>query len=276
MTPYQISVTEASPRTKRMPRIGWSAVAGVLAAVTAIVLHLLHVIETEVLSVITLVLLTAMFLQSLRSAPGRRRIAARVGSRRTPAGPARPEREAAGHRGHRTAGPAAGECRLLAGRQGKHGVVQPVPVDVRASTARRRAAAPGYQEPVVTAVIFVRTRDSVRSGNALSGPRCRPATRRARSPTPFGQDCQRTPGSFLADTLASGATECLLSFWGEPFMVRSMGHGVPRYVFLLTGHSELNQRLVALAGGHLRTCGSPRTPYAQWRGRRRAQVPVEC
>ena len=62
----------------RMLKIEWDAVAGVLAAVIAIVLHLLHVIEAEVLSVITLVLLAAMFLRSLRSDHGQRRIAAGV------------------------------------------------------------------------------------------------------------------------------------------------------------------------------------------------------
>ena len=62
----------------RILKIEWDAVTGVLAAVIAIVLHLLHVIEAEVLSVITLVLLATMFLRSLRSEHGQRRIAAGV------------------------------------------------------------------------------------------------------------------------------------------------------------------------------------------------------
>ncbi len=51
----------------------------------------------------------------------------------------------------------------------------------------------------------------------------------------------------LADTQTSGATECLLSFWGEPFMSRRVGRHVPRYIFHVTGHSELIERLAELA-----------------------------
>ncbi len=36
----------------------------------------------------------------------------------------------------------------------------------------------------------------------------------------------------LADTLAGGATECLLSFWGEPFMARGVGRDVPCYILI--------------------------------------------
>ncbi len=54
----------------------------------------------------------------------------------------------------------------------------------------------------------------------------------------------------LADTLDSGAPECLLSFWGEPFMARGVGRDVPRYIFHVTGHSELIERLVELDRTH--------------------------
>ena len=35
-------------------------------------------------------------------------------------------------------------------------------------------------------------------------------------------------------------------------MARSMGRGAPRYIFHMAGHSALIERLVTLAGGHLR------------------------
>ncbi|RJQ42318.1 MAG: hypothetical protein C4534_10430, partial [Gaiellales bacterium] len=38
-------------------------------------------------------------------------------------------------------------------------------------------------------------------------------------------------------------TECLLSFWGEPFMATSSERSVPRYIFHVQSHSELMARL---------------------------------
>jgi len=37
-----------------------------------------------------------------------------------------------------------------------------------------------------------------------------------------------------------------LSFWGEPFMARTAGVDVPRYIFHVQAHSELIGRLVEL------------------------------
>ena len=54
----------------------------------------------------------------------------------------------------------------------------------------------------------------------------------------------------LADTLASGTSECLLSFCGEPFMSRRVGRDVPRYIFYVAGHSELIEQLVELGREH--------------------------
>jgi hypothetical protein len=50
----------------------------------------------------------------------------------------------------------------------------------------------------------------------------------------------------LADIDAEGMTECLLSFWGEPFMSYDTKRNVPRYIFHVKAHSELVGRLVEL------------------------------
>ena len=263
MTPYQIPVTEASPRTKRMPRIGWTAVAGVLAAVTAIVLHLLHVIETEVLSVITLVLLAAMFLQSLRSEHGRRRIAAGLdrgehllGRLARSANP--PDIVVIGPR----------DLRQVSADFSRGAKGNMVWFNVCLSMFERQPLfdallRPAIENPSVTAVIFVLDEGQRPRWERDVRPKVSACSEAGKVADPVWTSLPEDAWFILADPLASGATECLLSFWGEPFMARSMSHGVPRYVFHVTGHSELNRRLVALAGGHLRRCGSPRTPYAQ-------------
>ena len=50
----------------------------------------------------------------------------------------------------------------------------------------------------------------------------------------------------LAETQPDGAVEAHLSFWGEPFMARTRGGDVPRYIFHVQGRSELIPRLVEL------------------------------
>jgi hypothetical protein len=52
--------------------------------------------------------------------------------------------------------------------------------------------------------------------------------------------------------ILSGAEkpEALLSFWGEPFMARTTGRDIPRYVFHVLSHSELVSRLSELERGY--------------------------
>jgi len=50
----------------------------------------------------------------------------------------------------------------------------------------------------------------------------------------------------ISDSGTSGKPECLLSFWGEPFMARSPERNVPRYVFHVQSHSALIANLIEL------------------------------
>jgi len=72
----------------------------------------------------------------------------------------------------------------------------------------------------------------------------------------FGQEKVKEPrwsklpetvSFILADTEPKGSPEALLSFWGEPFMARTTGKNVPRYIFWIQSHSELVSRLSELA-----------------------------
>ena len=221
-----------------------------LAAVIAIVLHLLHVIEAEVLSVITLVLLAAMFLRSLRSEHGQRRIAAGV------------------DRGERLLGQLARsvdppdvvvvgprELRRASTEFARNAKGDMVWFNVCLSMFERQPLfdallRPAIDNPAVTAVTFV-----LDEGQRLRWERdvqpkvaaCRSAGKAA---DPVWTSLPEDVSFVLADTLDSDATECLLSFWGEPFMARGVGRDVPRYIFHVTGHSELIERLVELDRTH--------------------------
>jgi hypothetical protein len=51
----------------------------------------------------------------------------------------------------------------------------------------------------------------------------------------------------LGDSDADGRAEAQVSFWGEPFMARTTGRDIPRYIFHVRAGSELVPRLVELA-----------------------------
>jgi hypothetical protein len=67
---------------------------------------------------------------------------------------------------------------------------------------------------------------------------------------PLWGNVPETISFILADTKAKGRAEVLLSFWGEPFMARTLERSVPRYVFRVQHHSELVGRLAEIARQH--------------------------
>ena len=234
----------------RMLRIEWDAVAGVLAAVIAIVLHLLHVIETEVLSVITLVLLAAMFLRLLRSEHGQRRIADGVdrgerllGQLALSAKP--PDVVVIGPRDLRRAS-------MEFSRNARGDMVW---FNVCLSMFERQPLfdallRPAIENPAVTAVTFVLDAGQRPRWERDVRPKVAACNGAGKVAEPVWTSLPEAVSFILADTLGTGGTECLLSFWGEPFMARGVGRDVPRYIFHVTGHSELIERLVELDREH--------------------------
>jgi hypothetical protein len=63
---------------------------------------------------------------------------------------------------------------------------------------------------------------------------------------PLWRQLPKTLSFMLAEVRAHGQPEMLLSFWGEPFMARTVERSVPRYVFRVQKHSELITRLAEL------------------------------
>lgn len=58
---------EISREMKKLLRLDWDLVAGVVAAMTALVLHMLHIVQQEVVLSVILVLLTLLLVRDLRS-----------------------------------------------------------------------------------------------------------------------------------------------------------------------------------------------------------------
>jgi len=234
----------------RLLRIEWDAVAGVVAAIAAIVLHFLHVVETDVLTMITLVLIAMIFLRLLRQEHGSREVAASA------------------YRGERLLGELARnvkgpdilvigprELRRASTTFARSATGEMVWFNVCLSMFERQPLfdallRPAIENPSVTAISFVLDerqrpawmRDVQPKVAACGGTRkiAEPCWRRLREEVSF----------ILADTQTTGGAECLLSFWGEPFMSRRVGRDVPRYIFHVTGHSELIERFVEMDREH--------------------------
>lgn len=234
----------------RLLKIEWDAIAGVVAAITAIVLHFLHVIDLEVLAVITLVLIAAMFIRLLRSENGQRRIAASV------------------DRGERLLGHLVRSAR-------PPDVIVIGPRDLRrSSTEFARDASgdmvwfnvclsmferqplfdallrPAIENSSVTGISFVLDERQRARWDRDVWPKVVKCNGFEKVTEPKWSSLKEDVSFILAQARSSASPECLLSFWGEPFMARHVGHDVPRYIFHVTGHSELIERLVELDREH--------------------------
>ena len=67
---------------------------------------------------------------------------------------------------------------------------------------------------------------------------------------PVWADLPETVSFLLADLKSHGQPEVLLSFWGEPFMLRSADRTVPRYIMRVQSHCELIGRLTEMVHYH--------------------------
>lgn len=237
------------PDFKRVLRLDWDAIAGILAAVAAIVMHFLHLVEEGVLLMIAVVLIALLFIRSLRG-----------------------ERQAdlMAERSSRM------EDRLaeLAARLQPPDVILHGPRDLRRVSESFATSAhgdmiwfnvclsmfrpqplfdtllrPAVENPSVRSIVFVLDAAQQSQWERDVVPKVDGCRGKDKVLAPVWTSIDENLSLILADT-ASGKTECLLSFWGEPFMASTAGRDVPRYIFHVQGHSELIGRLVDLARGY--------------------------
>lgn len=234
-------------RTRRRVRqFDWEAIAGIVAAVAALVLHLLHVVDVDVLIVIVMVLLALLLMRDLRQEEREERLievaektSAAVGQLKVAmeipdtilVGP-RELRD----RSDRFAREARGEmvwfnvCLLMFKPQALF------------DTLLR----PAIENPDVTRIRFVL--DPSERGRWIEDvlPKAAGCVGVEKLLEPHWVVLDESVSFVLADIAEAGKTEAQLSFWGEPFMARSPGRDVPRYMFHVQAHSTLIPRLVEL------------------------------
>ncbi len=109
---------------------------------------------------------------------------------------------------------------------------------------------PAIENPLVTSIQFISDEREKECWTSEVLPKVRGCVGWQKVAEPRWCSLHESVSFILADTESEGRTEALLSFWGEPFMARTPGKDVPRYVFYVQGHSELVARLSELERGH--------------------------
>jgi hypothetical protein len=230
---------------REIRKYDWDAIAGVAAAAAALILHLLHVVEQDVLLSIVLVVLALLLIRDLRREERDERVQDAI--ERTEAEVARLSAAAAppdvvlvGPRQLRTVSESFA-------RQAKGDMVwfNVCLLMFKPQALFDSLLRPAIENPAVTSIQFVldesereRWRDDVL-------PKAAACAGHEKIREPRWCDLHESVSFILADT-AAGRTEAQLSFWGEPFMARTTGRDVPRYIFQVQSHSELIPRLVEL------------------------------
>lgn len=233
-------------RLKALLSLDWDILAGIVAAVAALVMHFLHLVDESLLLVIAVALLALRFFRDLRNEDAADQLAEhvdhlveRVSSIDASLSPAdvnlvgprrlRDESEAFSRR-------ASGDmlwfhvCLLMF-----------KPQALFDSLLR-----PAIDNPRVTAIHFVL--DSQQRGlwEHHVAPKIAQCAGRDKVREPTWTAIQEQVSVIVTDASSTDRTECLLSFWGEPFMSRLSGRDVPRFIFLVKPSSELLPHLTEL------------------------------
>jgi hypothetical protein len=106
---------------------------------------------------------------------------------------------------------------------------------------------PAVENPQVTRIEFVLDEGERANWRDHVVPKLTVCRGREKVIEPRWCTLHETVSFVLGDRDADGQAEAQLSFWGEPFMARTPGRDVPRYIFHVHAHSELVPRLVELA-----------------------------
>ena len=229
---------------KRILKYDWDAIAGIIAAVAAIVMHMLHVVEGEVLLMIAVVLIALLFLRDLR----RERQSEHI--------------EASLHQTEVTvkdilsqlSPPDAVLVGPLSIRQAMENFSRRArnemlwfhvcPVMFKRQELFDALLKTAIDNPAVKSIQFILDASDREIWESEVVPKIKRCASQGKVRETIWTTISGGVSAIISDLDKEGKTECLLSFWGEPFMARTPSHNVPRYVFHVQSHSELVGRMV--------------------------------
>lgn len=228
---------------KRIIRLDWDAIAGVIAALVALILHFLHIVEVGLLLAIILVLMALLLIRDFRREHQVERVIA--SSERTEA-VLKHIQSALKLPDTILIGPS--ELRFASKQFAQRGQGEVIWFNVCLLMLRPQAIfdallLPFIENPQITSIQFI----SYRSGKELWQSEVMPKARICpgceKIKEPIWHSLEENVSFIFIETTPEGKGEALLSFWGEPFMSKSAGVDIPRYIFHVQEQSELIIRL---------------------------------
>lgn len=241
---------EKQVKLKKLLRLEWDAIAGIIAAVVAIIMSFLQLIQQEVIITITVVLIALLFIRDLRSERATEQMQESL------------ERTALLVRELQTnlippdavlIGPT--KIRSVSEEFASHARGDMIWFHVCLSMFKPQALfdallKPAIENPRVTSIQFVLDENQKDIWETEVIPKINMGRDKEKVRPPRWTSIRESVSMIIANSDSTGSTECLLSFWGEPFMAQTAQRKVPRYIFHIRGHSELVARLIELERGY--------------------------
>ncbi len=229
---------------KKFLKYDWDAIAGIIAAVAAIVMHMLHLVEADVLLTIAVVLIALLFLRDLRRDRQSEHIDASV---QQTAGTVKEILS-------RLTPPDA----VLVGPLSIHQVMEDFsrrarnemvwfhvcPIMFKRQALFDTLLKTAIENPAVKSIQFVLDHSDHDLWESEVVPKIKGCPGQGKVKETIWTAISGGVSAIISDIDKDAKTECLLSFWGEPFMARTPSHNVPRYVFHVQSQSELVGRMV--------------------------------
>jgi len=236
-------------KLKKLLTIELDLVVGIIAAAAALIMHRLHIVDDDVLISLTVVLIAILFIRDLRRDQTHEDMHASIKDSHAALqsiqtslippdvvliGPAQ-LREATKHFSAEARGEMTWFHVCLS-------MFKPQPLfDV--------LLRPAIENPQVTSIQFVLDESEKMLWDTEVMPKVNQCSGSAKVKVHW-TTIRETISLIISDSGTSGGAECLLSFWGEPFMAQSTERKVPRYIFHVQAHSELIARLIELERNH--------------------------
>lgn len=229
---------------KRILKYDWDAIAGIIAAVAAIVMHMLHLVEENVLLMISVVLIALLFLRDLRREKQSEHFdeclhqtefsVKEILTKLNPADAV-------------LVGPLSiRQAMEDFSRQAHNDMLwfHVCPIMFKRQALFDALLKPAIENPAVKSIQFVLDKSDRDLWNSEVAPKIKQCTGQGKVQETIWTTISGGVSAIISDKDKNGRTECLLSFWGEPFMAKTPSHSVPRYVFHVQSHSELVGRMV--------------------------------
>jgi len=234
-------------KAKRFFSLEWDAIAGIVAAVAAIVLHLFHVVDEHVILPIVLALIALLFINFMRHKTSNELTAEQV--------------DQTAHTVSRIQSELKPPDVILVGprhlRSANEQFIQHMSGDTvwfnvclsmyKPQPLFDALLRPAVDNPMVTSIQFILDESQRDLWQQVIQPKIAACAGDAKVREPRWCSPSKTVSFILADNQLSGATEALLSFWGEPFMAQTTERDVPRFIFHVQRNSELLPHLLELA-----------------------------